>query len=295
MFAARVKEEIKFYLFIFPWVIGFLLLFVGPAIASLVYSFTDYNAVTANWIGLDNYKEMFHNPVFIKSLKNTLFFVVVGNPILICFQLLVALMLNIEVRGIRLFRTLYYLPYLVPPVATVIIWRLIFNETGAMNSLLHLVGLDSVSWFDSEFLSKPIILSMVVWGAGGTALIFIAALKEVPRHLYEAAKIDGSSAFRSFFVITLPMITPAILFALVIQIIYFFQIFTEPLLLNNKGAPNYSGTTYMVTTYRTAFTDFKFGSAMAQAWLLFGIILIITIIVLKTSKKWVYYESEKGS
>ncbi|QGQ94135.1 sugar ABC transporter permease [Paenibacillus psychroresistens] len=295
MRASKVKEEIKFYLFILPWIVGFFLLFVGPAIASLVYSFTDYNAVTANWIGLDNYKEMFHNPVFIKSLKNTLFFVVVGNPILICFQLLIALLLNIEVRGIRLFRTLYYLPYLVPPVATVIIWRLIFNETGAMNSLLHLVGLDSVSWFDSEFLSKPIILSMVIWGAGGTALIFIAALKGVPRHLYEAAKIDGSSIFRSFFVITLPMITPAILFALVIQIIYFFQIFTEPLLLNNKGAPNYSGTTYMVTTYRTAFTDFKFGSAMAQAWLLFGIILIITIIVLKTSKKWVYYESEKGS
>ncbi|MFD0672387.1 carbohydrate ABC transporter permease [Cohnella sp. GCM10027633] len=283
-------------MFILPWIVGFLVFFIGPALTSLVYSFADYNSITPpNWIGFDNYANLLDDAIFKKSFSNTLFFVVVAVPITVAFQVLVSVVLNAEVRGIRIFRTLYYLPYLVPPVATVIIWLLLFGTDGGfVNRLLDLVGIGKVDWFGSEGWSKPLIVMIGIWSSGGPVLVFLAALKSVPGHLYEAATIDGSGRLRSFFNITLPMITPTILFSLVLQIIYYFQMFTESKLLNN-GGPNYSSMTYMLNTYNTAFRDMKFGYAMAQSWVLFLMILILTWIVMKTSKSWVYYEAEKGS
>ncbi len=296
MIGSAWKEELKFYLFILPWIVGFLAFFVGPALTSLVYGFSDYNAITPpNWIGLDNFKNLLHDKIYLKSLSNTLFFVFVGVPVTVTFQILVAVLLNIEVKGIRFFRTFYYLPYLVPPVATVILWGILFGtDNGMINQLLMAVGLDKVDWLGSELLIKPIIVTIGMWMSGGAVLIFLAGLKGIPRHLYEAATIDGAGAGRSFFTITLPMLTPSILFTLVMQIIFYFQMFTESMLLN-RGGPNYASETYMFNTYQTAFRDFKFGYAMAQSWVLFVAILIITIGLLWSSNKWVYYEAGKGS
>lgn len=293
---SKWKEELKFYLFILPWLAGFLLFFVGPAFSSLIYSFADYNSITPpKWIGFDNYANLLDDVVYKKSLTNTLFFVLIAVPITVIFQVLVSVVLNAEVKGIRFFRTVFYLPYLVPPVATVIIWLLLFGTDGGfVNRILDFFGIDKVDWFGSESLSKPLILTIGIWSSGGPVLVFLAALKSVPGQLYEAAKIDGSGRVRSFFNITLPMITPTILFSLVLQIIYYFQMFTESRLLTN-GGPNYSSITYMLNTYNTAFRDLKFGYAMAQSWVLFIMILILTWIVMKSSKSWVYYEADKGS
>ena len=293
---SRWKEEFRFYLFILPWIVGFLVFFVGPAGMSLIYSFADYNSVTPpKWIGFENYRNLWEDQIYLKSFSNTLFFVFVAVPVTVVFQILVAIVLNIEVKGIRFFRTLYYLPYLVPPVATVIIWLLLFGTDGGfVNQILDAFGIPKVDWYGSESLSKPLIVTIGIWSSGGTVLIFLAALKGVPIQLYEAAKIDGAGKLRQFFRITFPMISPTILFSLVLQMIYYFQMFTESKLLNN-GGPNYSSTTYMLNTYNTAFRDMKFGYAMAQSWILFAMILILTWVVMKTSNRWVYYEAEKGS
>lgn len=287
------KEDGLFLLFISPWIIGVLCFFVGPALASLTYSFADYNAITApSWIGFDNYAKLWSDEVYLKSLRNTLYFVFIGVPITVCFQIVLSLMLNIEVPGIRYFRTLYYLPYLVPPVATVVIWMILFGSgDGVVNTAIQWLGGNPVDWMNSEALIKPVIITIGMWMSGGSVLVFLAGLKGIPRSLYEAARIDGSGPVRTFFNITLPMLTPSILFTVVMQVIYYFQMFTEAMLLS-KGGPDYSSQTYMMNTYQVAFRDLDFGYAMAQSWVLFLIILVITVALMKSSNRWVYYEGE---
>jgi len=290
------KEDGAFLLFISPWIVGFLAFFVGPAIASLTYSFADYNAITApHWIGFDQYKKLWSDEVYLKSLRNTLYFVFVGVPVTVGFQILLSLLLNFEVPGIRYFRTLYYLPYLVPPVATIVIWLILFGSgDGVVNTILLWFGGSQIDWMGSEGLIKPVIITIGMWMSGGSVLVFLAGLKGIPRQLYEAARIDGSGPVRTFFHITLPMLTPSILFTVVMQMIYNFQMFTEAMLLS-KGGPNYASQTYMMNTYQVAFRDLNFGYAMAQSWVLFVIILAITVALMKSSNRWVYYEGdEKG-
>ncbi|OXM16806.1 carbohydrate ABC transporter permease [Paenibacillus herberti] len=288
------KEDGAFLLFITPWVIGFLCFFVGPAAASLTYSFADYNAITApDWIGFDNYTRLWSDEVYLESLRNTLYFVFVGVPITVTFQILLALLLNIELPGIRYFRTLYYLPYLVPPVATVVIWMILFGSgDGVVNTLIQGLGGGRVDWMNSEALIKPVIITIGMWMSGGSVLIFLAGLKGIPSSLYEAARIDGSGKVRTFFAITLPMLTPSILFTVVMQVIYYFQMFTEAMLLS-RGGPDYASQTYMMNTYQVAFRDLNFGYAMAQSWVLFLIILVITVVLMKSSNRWVYYEGDE--
>ena len=231
-----VKTEFKFYLFILPWIIGFLAFFIIPAGTSLIYSFADYNSVTApKWVGFHNYLILFHDPIFMKGLYNTLYFVIIGTPVVLIFQLLVAALLNIEVKGIAFFRTMYYLPYLVPMVATIIIWTIIFGQNGIVNQLLGFLHLGSLDWINNVHSIKPVIILMGMWSSGSGILVFLAALKGVPRHLYEAATIDGAGPVKRFLNITFPMITPAILFSLVMQIISYFQMFTEAFVLNKGG------------------------------------------------------------
>ncbi|MDG0791856.1 sugar ABC transporter permease [Cohnella ginsengisoli] len=210
---SRWKEEGTFLLFILPWIVGFLVFFVGPAALSMIYSFADYNSVTPpQWIGFDNYRDLFKDQIYLKSFGNTLYFVFIAVPITVMFQILISVVLNVEIKGIRFFRTIYYLPYLVPPVATVIIWLLLFGTDGGfVNQLLEAVGIPKVDWFGSEGWSKPLIVTIGIWSSGGPVLIFLAALKGVPAQLYEAARIDGASRIRQFFTITLPMISPTIL------------------------------------------------------------------------------------
>nr|WP_202887675.1 sugar ABC transporter permease [Cohnella zeiphila] len=283
-------------LFISPWIVGFLAFFVGPAFTSLIYSFADYNAITApHWIGFGNYEKLWSDEVYLHSLRNTLYFVFIGVPVTVGFQILLSLLLNIELPGIRTFRTLYYLPYLVPPVATVVIWLILFGSgDGVVNSILLWFQGARIDWMGSEGLIKPVIITIGMWMSGGSVLVFLAGLKGIPKPLYEAARIDGSGPIRTFFNITLPMLTPTILFTVVMQMIYYFQMFTEAMLLS-KGGPDYASQTYMMNTYQVAFRDLDFGYAMAQSWVLFFIILIITVALMKSSNRWVYYEGdEKG-
>ncbi|MFE6075007.1 carbohydrate ABC transporter permease [Paenibacillus sp. NPDC057886] len=292
----RKYDTLLFFLFILPWIIGFITFFLFPFGTSVFYAFTDARlpgATNFNFVGIDNFTHMMDDPIFLKSLMNTMFFVVFGVPIVTAGMLVLAMLLNFNVKGIALFRTFFYLPTLVPIVATVIIWRLVFNsEFGILNAGLGALGISKVDWIGGEHTIKPVIIMLQVWISGSGVLIFLAALKNVPRHLYEAAAIDGASGIRRFFQITLPMISPSILFVIIIQTMYNFQMFTEALLLS-KGGPNYSAYTFVYNIYKSAFTDLKFSMAMTQSIFLFAVISLVTLILMKVSNRFVYYEGER--
>ncbi|MDK8191313.1 sugar ABC transporter permease [Paenibacillus sp. UMB7766-LJ446] len=292
----RKYDTLLFFLFILPWIIGFITFFLFPFGTSVFYAFTDARlpgATNFNFVGVDNFTHMMDDPIFLKSLMNTMFFVVFGVPIVTAGMLVLAMLLNFNVKGIALFRTFFYLPTLVPIVATVIIWRLVFNsEFGILNAGLGALGIGKVDWIGGEHTIKPVIIMLQVWISGSGVLIFLAALKNVPRHLYEAAAIDGASGIRRFFQITLPMISPSILFVIIIQTMYNFQMFTEALLLS-KGGPNYSAYTFVYNIYKSAFTDLKFSMAMTQSIFLFAVISLVTLILMKVSNRLVYYEGER--
>lgn len=296
MKSLRKYDTLLFFVFIMPWIIGFITFFLIPFGTSVFYSFTDAKlpgAVEYDFVGLSNFIHMIDDPIFMKSLLNTMYFVVFGVPIVTAGMLVLALLLNFNVRGIALFRTFYYLPTLVPIVATVIIWRLVFNsEFGILNAGLSLLGLAKTDWIGGEHTIKPVIILLQVWISGSGVLIFLAALKNVPMHLYEAADIDGASRLRRFFAITLPMISPSILFVIIIQTMYNFQMFTEALLLS-KGGPNYAAYTFVYNIYKSAFTDLKFSMAMSQSIFLFALIALVTFVLMKLSNRFVYYEGEK--
>jgi multiple sugar transport system permease protein len=289
-------DQWKFLAFIGPWLVGFTLFFLIPFGTAVFYAFTDARlpgAMDVNFVGWDNFALLMDDEIFGKSVANTLYFVLLGVPVVTIGMLLIALLLNLDVKGIALFRTFYYLPTLVPIVATVIIWRLVFNsEFGVLNAFLGMFGIDKVNWLGSAGMIKPVIIMLQVWISGSGVLIFLAALKGVPAHLYEAARIDGAGVVRRFFSITLPMISPSILFVIVIQTMYNFQMFTEAMLLSN-GGPNYASYTYVFNIYKSAFTDLKYSMAMAQSMILFAMILAVTLFILKASDRFVYYEGEK--
>ncbi|MGO4373660.1 carbohydrate ABC transporter permease [Paenibacillus sp. 2TAB19] len=292
----RRYDTSAFFLFISPWIIGFTLFFLLPFGTSVFYAFTDARlpgAANYNFVGLSNFVTMLQDPIFGKSLLNTAYFVIIGVPVVTAGMLLIALLLNLNVRGIALFRTFYYLPTLVPIVATVIIWRLVFNsEFGFLNAGLSLLGIDKIDWLGGESTIKPVIIMLQVWISGSGVLIFLAALKNVPRHIYEATRIDGANRLQTFFRITLPLISPSILFVVIIQTMYNFQMFTEALLLS-KGGPNYAAYTFVYNIYKSAFTDLKFSMAMAQSIFLFALISLVTFVLMKLSNRFVYYEGEK--
>ncbi|RJX38877.1 sugar ABC transporter permease [Paenibacillus pinisoli] len=295
MISSKRLDGWKFLLFIAPWLIGFTIFFLLPFGTAVFYAFTDARlpgSTDFNFIGMSNFSTLMGDPIFGKSVANTIYFVLLGVPIVTTGMLLIALLLNLDVKGIALFRTFYYLPTLVPIVATVIIWRLVFNsEFGVLNGFLGLFGMGKVNWLGGAGMIKPVIILLQIWISGSGVLIFLAALKGVPSHLYEAALIDGASRIRRFFSITLPMISPSILFVLVIQTMYNFQMFTEAMLLSN-GGPNYASYTYVFHIYKAAFTDLKFSMAMAQSIILFAMILAVTMFILKASNRFVYYEGE---
>lgn len=288
------KDTLGFFLFIMPWIIGFCVFFLVPFGTSIFYAFTDAKlpgSTDYQFVGIGNFIEMLKSPIFAKSVFNTMYFVLIGVPIVTAGMLLLATLLNFKVKGIALYRTFYYLPTLVPIVATVIIWRLVFNaEFGILNAALSLFGADKIDWIGGEHTIKPVIILLQVWISGSGVLIFLAALKNVPRHLYEAAEIDGASMVRRFFSITLPMISSSILFVVIIQTMYNFQMFTEAMLLS-KGGPNYASYTFVYNIYKSAFTDLKFSMAMAQSIFLFVLIALVTTTLMKLSNRYVYNES----
>jgi len=290
------REAIAGYAFILPWVIGFLVFTAGTMIYSLVISFTNYNLATntAPPVGLANYKQLLDDPLVLKSLGNTLFYALLAVPLEICFALLLASLLNHVGRGSGIFRTLYYLPKMTPAVATASIFLLLLNgNTGAINQALRAIGIQGPQWLIDPDWVKPSIVIMTLWGVSGTMVIFLAALKNVPRDLYEVASLDGAGPVRKFFSITVPMISGALFFNTIVLTIAAFQVFDQAYLLfwrDQTNASPESSLFYAVYLFQQAFQQFNFGFAAAMAWLLFLILVIFTFVQVRVGNRYVYYE-----
>jgi multiple sugar transport system permease protein len=288
------REELLFYAFAEPWIIGLLVFFLYPAGMSFYYSLTNYDIISPpKFIAIQNYTNLAKDELFIKCIKNTLFMVAFSLPINLIVQLLLALMMNWRVKGIGLFRTIYYMPVLVPAVSTSILFTMVYDpDYGLLNALLKVFHIPPQQWLNSVHLSKPSIILMGIWTAGSGMLIYLANLKDIPEVLYESAEIDGANYWWRFWKITLPMLTPTIFFQLVMGIISTFQLFTESFVLT-QGGPDYSTYFMMYYLYLNAFRYGRMGMASAMAWILFLMILIITVLILKSSPYWVHYEEER--
>jgi multiple sugar transport system permease protein len=292
---SQKKESREFYFFTSPWTIGFILFVLGPMIASILISFSQWDVITdPKWVGLANYKEIFtDDPLFWKSLKITLLFTLILVPVQLMLSLLVAILLNQKVMAMPLFRTMFYLPTVLPVVASSMLWMWIFYPQGLLNFFLGLFGISPQQYLTSETLALPSIILMSLWGSFGTSMIiFLAGLQGIPRSLYEAAEIDGASIWQKFKRITFPMLSPVIFFNFIMGVIGTFQVFTQGYLLTD-GKPNNSTLFYVLYIYRKAFEYLEMGTASAMAWVLFIIILVITALILRSSSYWVYYEGQK--
>ncbi|WP_136057534.1 sugar ABC transporter permease [Microbacterium sp. K24] len=293
------REAIAGYLFISPWLVGFLIFTAGAMIYSLYISFSNYNLATntARPVGIDNYAQLFEDPRVGVSLANTLFYAVMAVPLEIVFALVLALLLNRVGRGAGFFRTLYYLPKMTPAVATAAVFFLLLNgNSGAINQFLRLFGIQGPQWLVDPAWVKPSIVIMTLWGVAGTMVIFLAALKNVPTELYEVASLDGAGPIRKFFSITLPMISGAMFFNVIVLSIAAFQVFDQAYLLFWRDQSNSSPEAslfYAIYLFQQAFRQFNFGFAAAMAWLLFLIIMVITVIQVKFGNRFVYYEGDR--
>lgn len=279
-------------LYISPWIIGFLILTLYPFIASFAYSFTDYSMVKEpNYIGLKNYVDMFtHDPDFFQSLKVTFMYVLMSVPAKLIFALFIAMILNNQMRGINVYRTLYYIPSILGgSVAVAVLWRFLFQRDGLVNSLLSFINISPQDWLGNPDLALFTITLLPIWEFGSAMVIFLAGLKQIPTELYEASRVDGASKVRSFFNITLPLLTPIILFNLIMQTINAFQQFTAAFVIT-QGGPIKSTYLFGLMLYNNAFQFFKMGYASALSWILFIIILVFTLILFTTSNRWTHYQ-----
>lgn len=287
-----LQETIAFYLFASPWLIGLLVFTLGPMIASFLLSFADYPLIVPpKWIGFENYIEMFTDDKLVwQSLKVTFLYSLGAIPLFLTTSFLIAMLLNQQIRGITIFRTIYYLPSVISGVPVALLWLWMLNpEFGLVNNMLKEIGIKGPQWFFSTTWVIPSFIFMNLWGLGVTMVIFLAGLQGIPTHLYEAAEIDGAGAWSKFRNVTLPMMSPIILFNGVIGIIDSFQIFTPAYVITNGGPANAS-LFYGLYLYNNAFKFFNMGYAAALAWLMFLIILIITGLVFRLTGSWIYYE-----
>jgi multiple sugar transport system permease protein len=293
-----LKENLTGYAFISPFIIGFLAFTFIPILASLYLSFTNYNLFASpTWIGLDNYIQMFTaDPRYWQSLKVTLIYVLAGVPLRLIFALLIALMLNTASRAVGLYRSLFYLPSLIGgSVAVAIMWRNVFGDLGIVNILLDLLGLSAVRWFGNPTAALWMLIFLSVWQFGSSMLIFLAGLKGIPKSYYEAASVDGANGIQKFFKITLPMLSPVILFNTVMQTIAAFMTFVPAFIISKgTGGPLDGTLLYSLYLFIQGFEFFNMGYASAMAWIMLIIVGILTVIIFTTSKYWVHYESEGG-
>ncbi|MYJ78790.1 MAG: sugar ABC transporter permease [Caldilineaceae bacterium SB0670_bin_27] len=281
------------YLFILPWILGFIIFTAGPMLASLYISFTRWEIVTPSvWVGGAQYVKLFNDDRFWLSLYNTSYYVFIGVPLHLFFALLAALAVNMNLRGIHFFRTAYYVPSLTPVVANSILWVWIFHpEWGLANAFLEWIGLEGLYWLQDPRLAKPALIVMSFWSIGGQMVILLAGLKGIPMELYEAASIDGANWWSRFWRITLPLLTPALFFNLIIAIIGAFQVFTQAYIMT-EGGPSYSTLFYLLYLLRAALVYFRMGYASAMAWVLFVMVLTFTAIQFMLSDRWVFYEGD---
>ncbi|WP_309118942.1 sugar ABC transporter permease [Paenibacillus sp.] len=286
--------------FISPWLIGLILFQLYPILSSFYYSMTNFNLFQPpEWIGFGNYAEMVRDEKVWLSLYNTLFMAVFGLFPHLAFALAIALLLNKNVRGQSVYRTIYFLPTLVPTVAATLLWMWLLNaQYGLINELLGRIGLPQPVWLLDPLWTKPSLIMMGFWGTGTTTIMYLAALQEVPKLYYEAAEIDGANAWHKFRHITLPAISPMTLFHVIMGLIGALQLFTQGYVFTEgngqaMGGPENSLLFFAIYLYQTAFSFLKMGYASALAWLLFLIVFLLTVVVFKTSARWVYYGGER--
>jgi len=290
----EVRNFVKGILFTSPWLIGFSLWTVYPILASLYYSFTRFDVLRPpRFIGLTNYADLvLSDDVFRLVIGNTLYLVLIGVPAGLVAAFLLAALLNNDFTLRPTFRTIFFLPSIVPAIASAEVWRWVYNPRyGLINSLLREYGMASIPWLSSPALAKPSLIIVHMWAQGTAMVIFLAALQDVPHALYDAALVDGANRWQRFWHVTVPMCTPAILFVMLTGLIGMFQYFTLGWLLT-QGAPNNSTEFYSMYLYRNAFRFFKMGYASALAWLLFVVIVAFTIGIFRSSARWVYYGGE---
>lgn len=287
----RRREAVAGYLFLAPFIAGVIIWQAFPLLLSLYHSFTDYEVLTPpEWVGLKNYQKMVNDKLFWTSLINTIWYTVMSVTIFMTFALGGALLLNAKVRGIRIFRVVTYLPSQLPVVASAFIFLWIFQpDFGIANHLLSFIGVEPQKWLFDPVLAKPTLAIMGIWGIGTGIIIFLAGLQSVPESLYDAAKVDGAGNVRQFWNVTLPLISPVLLFNLVISIIASFQVFDLAYLMT-KGGPGTETLFYVLYIFRNAFELFKMGYASALAWVFFLIVLVLTFLNFRLSRRWVHYE-----
>lgn len=294
-FTPRQREAIQGMLYVSPWVFGFLIFTAGPLLASLFLSFTEWGFVDEPaFIGLENYQKMFKDPVFWIALRVTLTFTAFSVPLVIAVGLGTALLMTRKLPGMRIYRTIYYLPAVVGGVPMAILWTWVFNpDYGILNRLLHLAGLPGPNWLGSPQSAMFAVVLVSAWNFGLPMVVFIAGLQNIPQVLYEAASLDGARGWGKFRYVTLPMLSPTIFFVLVNQIIGAFQVFDVVFVISNgNGSPLRSTLMYLLYFYQNAFERFEMGYASALVWVLFVIIMGFTLLIFKSSSLWVYYETE---
>jgi multiple sugar transport system permease protein len=288
----RLRQNLVGYLFVSPWLIGFFAFTAWPFFRSIYLSFTRYNIVTEpKWVGWANYKMLLtEDELFWKSAWVTVKYAAISVPLAIVAGVALALLLNINVKGITVFRTIFYLPSIVPTVATSVLFIWILNPNiGLINQILALFGITGPAWLKTAPWTFYSLVFMALWGVGGSMVIYLAGLKDIPVHLYEAATLDGASVFQKMRRITLPMMTPVIFFNLVMGIIGSFQYFTQAFVMTPTGGPQDSTYFYSLYLYNRAWKYLDMGYASAMAWMLFLVVVTLTAIVFRSQKKWVHY------
>jgi multiple sugar transport system permease protein len=292
----RWRDHLVGYLFLAPWLVGFFVFVAGPMVASAYLAFTDYNVILPpRWIGLTNFETLAQDKRFYLSLYNTAYYTFLGVPAQLAVAMAMALLLNTRRPFTNLFRSAYYIPTITPIVASIYLWVWMFNfDYGLINALLRLVGIAPIQWLWDPQVTKLSIIIFSLTRVGAQMVIFLAALQGVPEELYESAAIDGASALRKFWHVTVPMISPLVFLNLVLGIIASFQVFTVAYIAT-KGGPVDSTLFYVLYLYHHGFQNFKMGFASAMAWILFAIIVLFTVVQFRISRHWVYYESGPGT
>ncbi|MCC3372014.1 carbohydrate ABC transporter permease [Cohnella sp. REN36] len=292
----RNKHDLSMagYLYIAPWLAGFLLLTVWPMMQSVYFSFTNYSLLEpAQWIGLRNYRQIFtEDTSFVHSLKATTLFVFLSVPLKLATALLIAIVLNRKLKGMHFYRTVIYFPSLIgASVAVAILWNNVFGVHGLVNQLLSYLHIEGKNWIGMPETALGTLIVLAVWQFGSSMVIFLAGLKQIPGEFYEAAAVDGAGKLRTFFQVTLPLLSPIILFNLVLQTIGSFQMFTQAFIIT-KGGPVESTYMYALLLFDKAFAHFQMGYASALAWILLAIIAAVTALIFATAKAWVHYETD---
>lgn len=293
---SKLEQGYMGFILILPWLIGFCIFKLYPFVSSLVYSFTDYDLFKGvqNVVGFQNYIDAFTKPKNVKALQVTFTYAFMTVPLKLIFALFIAYILNFKIKGVGLFRTAYYVPSILGgSVAIAVLWKALFKNDGVINTILAMLGFESINFLADKNWALFIICLLRVWQFGSAMVLFLAALKSVPEDLYEAASIDGATKGRQFLSITIPLISPVIFYNLVTQLVQAFQEFNGPYIITN-GGPRNATTLISVIVYNTAFKDYKVGMSSAMAWVMFVIVMVLTVIAFVSQKKWVYYSDDDG-